>query len=143
MDFSGNTALHHFILHIRPNSPKRHQISKRFYEVGLDILLRVGADVNIVNSSGEAPLYLAVKDGLLVAVDKMLSHGGNLNVHDGGKVPLHVACEKENVWLIKSLVKVGADPNLTTADTESEVTFRYKPPLYVAIQKGTGNSPSC
>ena len=106
----------HVILHfitlsctLDPTVTKRHQICKRFYEVGLDILLKAGADVNIVNSSGETPLYLAVKDGLLVAVNKMLSHGGNPNVHDRGKVPLHVACEKENERLIKSLVKVGAD----------------------------------
>ena len=138
VDFSGNSALHHFMMHIRPNSMIRgsRQISKRYYEVGLDILLKVGADVNIVNSSGETPLYLAVKESLLVAVNKMLSRGGNPNVHDRGKVPLGVACQKKNVRLIKTLVKGGADPNLTTADSESELTVRYELPLCIAVQKG-------
>ena len=74
VDFSGNTALHHFILSIQPN----RMLSQSTVSLSvLHTLLQAGADVNIINRNGESPLYLAVKLSLLDIVDGMLSHVGN------------------------------------------------------------------
>ena len=103
VDAFGNTALHHVIRNVIPVDRNRR-------EVGVDTLLRADADVNVINSNGETPLYLAAEKGMLDVVVVMLIHGGNPNVHSSHKIPLRVAREKQNVRLVRMLLKTGADP---------------------------------
>jgi len=130
-DLSGNTALHHFIMNVRPSDVLSQSQSTASF-VGLHIFLQKGADINVKNIEGETPLYLAVKQGLLDIVHEMLSQGADPNVHDGDKIPLCAACYNSDVGLVETLLKVGADPNVTDY-SDGTVTML---PLFIAVQKG-------
>lgn len=57
-----------------------------------DFLLRRGADVNMPDGSGEAPLHLAVRLGRLEAMRRLLQRGADVNQPDGsGATPLALA----------------------------------------------------
>jgi len=97
----------------------------------LDILLENKADLNIVNNSGETPLYRAASRGLLDVVRKMLQvYGGNPNKGS----PLAAACFTQNVELVNILLKHGADPNV--ASTSCDFNSKHKFPLLISANKG-------
>jgi len=100
----------------------------------VDILLENGADVNIVNRSGESPLFRAAVGELTDVVDQMLRVRGASpnNRSSSEKSPLYAACHVNNVELVDTLLKRGADPNLASAsyDRDTKITF----PLFVATR---------
>jgi len=138
-DVNGNTALHHIIDRYHPSTAiwsRYSDSAMRSIDVMsfLNILLENKADVNIVNSCGETPLYRAASRELLDVVSKMLQvYGGHPNKGSSDKNPLTAACLKQNVELVNTLLKHGADPNIwsTNCDPDSE----HKLPLFVAVDK--------
>jgi len=141
-DFGGNTALHHAIkrYHPRPIWSQCSDISVASSNTKsvVDILLESEADVNIVNNSGKTPLCKAASRALLDVVKKMLQvYGGNPNKGSASKSPLVVACETGNVELVDTLLKHGADPNLTS--TRCHCGSRSSLPLFVAVDKGNSD----
>jgi len=109
-DVNGNTALHRAI----ENYYQRTTSSGYSDNVKsvIDILLKNKCDVNIVNSYGETPLYIAVSRKLLDVVSKMLQdYEANPNKGSPKKSPLTSACLSRNVELVDMLLKHGADPN--------------------------------
>ena len=78
-------------------------------------LLEHGADVNLVNSRGEAPLVIA-SDSNPVEYEEMglmlLAHGADPKAPDhSGNSPLYHAAEQGHSRLIRELVRKGADVN--------------------------------
>ena len=142
VDKNGNTALHRAVDHYRPEATSS-QYSKKVTFSGsaksvVDILLENKADVNIVNSSGETPLYKATSRGLLDVVKKMLQmYGGNPNKGSLNKSPLVAACIQQNVELVDTLLKHGADPNL--ASTSCGRGSKYTLPLFAATDKANSD----
>jgi len=124
MDTSGDTALHHAIYrgpYMSRNYTYSFPVCTTMHmnrQKVVDALLCAGADVNVSNSSGATSLFLAVKKGLLDIVSSMLLHGGNPSVPARDKYFLCLACNTQNVKLVEMLLKAGADPNLTTVDTD-------------------------
>ena len=135
VDASGNTALHCFILHCEPNCALS-STGNTSHKVVFHTLLQAGADVNVCNSKGESSLYLTVGKGMEDDVTYMLLRGGNPNFTTMDKFPLCVACEMENLTLVEILLKAGAHPNLTAADTDSQVFATCELPLCIAAKKG-------
>jgi ankyrin repeat protein len=77
--------------------------SSSFEEVDL-------SDLNTTNYEGENILHLAVRWGDLDATQELLRAGVNPNQHgDLGHTPLHEACIKGNLDVVKVLVGGGAD----------------------------------
>jgi len=121
-DSSGSTALHYGVecYHKVPTA-MTSQCSDEVTATNstksvVDILMENKADVNILNNSGETPLYKAVSRGLLDVVSKMLQlYGGNPNKCARDRNALVAACQKRDVKLVDVLLKNGADPNPVSA----------------------------
>lgn len=75
-------------------------------------LLQKGADPNIRNKRGVAPLQLATSLGFVAAVEELISGGANVNISDQtGETPLIAAVHQRNVPLVRRLLEKGADPD--------------------------------
>ncbi|XP_051169281.1 ankyrin-2-like [Leptopilina boulardi] len=78
----------------------------------VDILLKNGADVNIVNEDGKTPLYVATKLNNIQLVEILLKNGADVNIANHlGETALYVATEENNIQLVDILLKNGAKLN--------------------------------
>jgi ankyrin repeat protein len=79
-----------------------------------ELLLRAGADVNVANDLGIAPLSLACKNGSASMVEKLLAAGANPNAASStGETPLITAARTGNPNVVKALLARGAEVNTT------------------------------
>lgn len=84
------------------------------YDRLTQLLGHFGADVNIQDYRGCTALHLAVRQGIIAAVDALLDQGADIEVARGdGKRPLYLAVEAENVEMVAALLGHGA---VTDAD---------------------------
>ena len=75
-------------------------------------LLQRGADPNIRNKKGVAPLQLATTLGFVDAVEALIKNGADVNVSDQtGETPLIAAVHQRNTDLARVLLDKGADPD--------------------------------
>jgi len=76
----------------------------------LDLLLKHGADINVVDSTGCAPLHTAVQHIHLASAEKLISAGANLNQrHSTGNTPLHYAIQSDYSDISPSIVRMLLD----------------------------------
>ena len=97
-DLQGQTALHIAISYL---------IDEDFMGEMLTLLL-TKAEINVKDAYGETPLFLAVKESNLVAIDLLLSQSGidvNQATHKGC-TPLIAACSENDVEVVKRLLSV-------------------------------------
>jgi ankyrin repeat protein len=124
-DSQGNTAVHVTLKYVSPSYHQcwnQDQVNKSDYEAVLQILLKNGADVNILNDRGETPLCIAVSRGLQkVCCDLLLTFHADPNVGLLSKLPLSAACEKNDMDLVTLLLSHGADPDALAKDSQSMV----------------------
>ena len=131
----------------------------------IDVLLKHGADVDLMSKNGITPLMAAAAFGHANVVDKLLSSGALAEAaHPFAKTTaLHFASEMGNVDVIKALCqheptlgdvrnKIGGTPLHTAADTNQTASVRAllgycksnveilmngdTTPLYLASQRG-------
>lgn len=85
-------------------------------------VLMEGADINMKDEKGNAPLHLALtKDGLEPIFDKMLEQGADVNVGGRSKLienqtPLYIAVVKKREDLVQKLLEKGADSNIKDSE---------------------------
>jgi hypothetical protein len=85
------------------------------------LLLESGADVNVRNKRGEAPLSIAVagrgRDQKTRIVELLLAHGAGVNtrIAVGQDTPLHTAAFVGDVAVVKLLLSHKADVNATNS----------------------------
>ena len=76
-------------------------------------LLKLGGDPDIIDKSGETPLYMSVDIENYDAMIILLEFGADCNIQkEDGNTPLHLATEKKNDIYISSLLSHGANPNI-------------------------------
>ena len=76
----------------------------------MQYLVSVGANVNVKDDYGRAPLYSAAYFNSVEALQFLVSVGAEVNAKDnGGWTPLHRATESNSVEAMRFLVSVGAD----------------------------------
>ncbi|KAF9591774.1 hypothetical protein IFM89_007104 [Coptis chinensis] len=76
----------------------------------LDILLKIGADVNLKNDGGRSALHYAASKGWLKIAEILISHNAKLNQKDKvGCTPLHRAASTGNSSLSELLIEEGAE----------------------------------
>lgn len=81
------------------------------------LLIRAGSDINLTNSAGKTPITGALLENRQDIARYYLSRKADLNIISpivGG--PLHVACSKGSVDLVKELIEAGADVNLVATE---------------------------
>jgi ankyrin repeat protein len=74
-------------------------------------LIQRGADPNIRNRKGVAPIQLATTLGFVEGVEALIKGGADVNVSDQtGETPLISAVHQRNTELVRVLLEKGADP---------------------------------
>ena len=82
----------------------------------VEALIAAGADVNIANHSGDTPLSLAAKRGILICAERLLETGADVNFQDLseeklGNTALMWAAQEGNDVCADPLIQKGADVN--------------------------------
>jgi hypothetical protein len=89
-----------------------HLVVARSDALWVRFLLQRGADPNIRNKKGIAPLQLATALGFVEGAEALIDGGANVNVADQtGETPLIAAVHARNVALVRLLLGKGADPD--------------------------------
>ena len=93
----------------------------------VQLLADKGAKIELWNRKNRynwTPLLIAVLNGRSEVAEALLSHGSDPNVaYDTDLTLLHMAIMQENVMLVASLLRYGADP--TVIDGEGRPMTRY------------------
>ncbi|KAL5324553.1 hypothetical protein ACEPPN_009099 [Leptodophora sp. 'Broadleaf-Isolate-01'] len=78
-------------------------------------------DIEILNTFGETPLYIAIHRRNLASVTLLLESGADTSIAIGDPpiLPLHFAAQRGQRSIVQVLVKCGADIHATSADTHS------------------------
>nr|XP_006816138.1 PREDICTED: cyclin-dependent kinase 4 inhibitor C-like [Saccoglossus kowalevskii] len=70
------------------------------------MLLRRGADPNVADSTGRAPIHDAAEGGYVNTVQVFVEYGGDLTLRDNwGNTPAHIAADSDNLQALELLVK--------------------------------------
>ena len=86
----------------------------------IDILLKHGANVNVLTGDGRTPLMAASKYGHVEAVGMLLSAGASLEILDkDGDTALRYANDNNQPQVVEFLLKSGANPNVVGTDNWS------------------------
>lgn len=109
-----------------------HIVIARGDAVWTRFLLQRGADPNIRNRRGIAPLQLATSLGFTDGVEALIKSGANVNVADQtGETPLIAAVHARNTALVRLLLSKGADPDRNDNSGRSARN-------YMELQNGNG-----
>ncbi len=94
-----------------------------------DLIDEKGLSVDMVDDFGETPLFRAVKDKKLNALNALLKKGANINhARNDGMTVYHFAVLNGDAQLVETLLKAGADPYIEREG--------YPPVLLKAIAVG-------
>jgi ankyrin repeat protein len=103
-----------------------HIASFKGYERIVILLLKNKADVNIKNIYGWSPLLISSNEKItkiLIKYGAKFEKESIVSRDKKGKTPLVFAVISENLFLIKSLFKNGADPNCIDIDGRTPLTY--------------------
>jgi ankyrin repeat protein len=95
----------------------------------LKTLIKYNANINHKSTSKWTPLHVACNstNNLYNHVELLIKLGANINIYDyKGVTPLYLACMRRAEYIIKILIKNGADPNLKTNNSMSSYEFCKK-----------------
>jgi ankyrin repeat protein len=99
------------------------------FKDGIQILIDRGADINLPDTNGITPLYLACQEGHKDIVKLLLDKQADINVQiTYGATPLYVACDGGHRDIVKMLLDKQADVNLQTTNGIT--------PLYISCKEG-------
>ena len=89
-----------------------HIVVQRMDDLWVRFLLQRGADPNIRNKRGVAPLQLATSIGFIEGAEELIKGGASVNISDQtGETPLIAAVHARNVPMVRMLLSKGADPD--------------------------------
>jgi ankyrin repeat protein len=77
----------------------------------IDLLIKAGANVKVVNRYGASPFSLACLKGNAAAIERLLQAGETANAILGNEHVLMMTARSGNVAAVKSLLAHGANPN--------------------------------
>jgi ankyrin repeat protein len=111
-----------------------HAAARRVQLPAMELLLRAGADINRMNSSGQTPLGLAARDSDWRAVEFLVSSGADVNRGDDGEFPLSAAASVGNTEAMHHLILGGADPNHVDSDGWSVLMYATEGDRFVPVE---------
>jgi ankyrin repeat protein len=96
----------------------------------VEMLVKLGVNVNAVDNNGDYPLDLAAQKGDAAIAELLLSHGANINIRNkSGGFPIHSAALAGNTIVVRLLLDRGSDVNCRVEPTGET-------PLYLAASFG-------
>ena len=86
-------------------------------EFDVEALIKRGANVNAVTTTGDTYLHIAVRDGQNVNIIKLLMQAGaDTNIQDAnGDTPLHIAVNNSGEFSMNALIEHGASVDATNS----------------------------
>jgi ankyrin repeat protein len=86
-----------------------------------ELLLEAGADPNLTDRRGFAPVHIAVARNDAKLVQCLLDHGAAINVrtHSDGRTPLIIAAAAGFEQMVEMLLSRGADPSIVDGGGKS------------------------
>jgi ankyrin repeat protein/L-ascorbate metabolism protein UlaG (beta-lactamase superfamily) len=103
----------------------------------LDYLIEKGADLTIVDSTGNTVLHAAAwsQDDELVA--KLLTNGADVNaVNDDGETALVNACWRDSIDVIEVLLEHGATVDAEECKNEGSCVTGHRSPFLISVNRG-------
>ncbi|KAL7288784.1 hypothetical protein TKK_0016763 [Trichogramma kaykai] len=98
----------------------------------VELLLQNGAELQVLNDSGQTAIHLAAKNRDFKMVDLLFKYSGNENYcDDEGFTYLHAACMTGNIDMVQKLIDQAANLSIMCHDTHHST-----PPLILAIDEG-------
>ncbi|MCK0129311.1 ankyrin repeat domain-containing protein [Erythrobacter sp. F6033] len=89
-----------------------HIATNRRDTLWIKFLIQRGADPNIRNKKGVAPIQIATRLGMLEGVEQLIKGGAQVDVADSqGETPLISAVHQRNPQLVRRLLVQGANPD--------------------------------
>lgn len=80
----------------------------------LRYLLQRGADANIADRSGMTPLIRATQLGFVEGAEALIRGGARINEGgNSGETPLHRAVQRRDIAMVRLLISLGANPDLS------------------------------
>lgn len=79
--------------------------------LAIRLLASGGADVNAVDGRGSHPLHRAVSTNRIDVVEALAAAGADVNARAGIFSGLYLACLRNNVPMVRLLIRLGADCN--------------------------------
>ena len=115
----------------------------------IDVLVEAGADPDARDENQQSPLHAAARfNGDPTFVTLLLEAGADLDARGKfGGTPLHVSIWNEDVSVMRTLLKAGADPNAGEdgpdgGNTPLHYAARYGNPAMVAVLLAAGADPN-
>lgn len=113
-----------------PQTDAEKKESLNAFETGAENLIDAGAEIN------SGALQIAVTNGYLRTVKKLIAKGANINAEDyNGATVLHTAVGINNRELIEFLLENGANPNAIMGKDNSSYYY-CNSPLMMAVERG-------
>lgn len=110
-------------------------------------LLLAGIDPNYGSSfAGDSLLHLAVMSSKSnpAIIEALINHGAKVNMSDKRLwTPLHRACESGNASFVETLLRKGANPNLTNSDGDNPMDLANQEAVKVVLARYGGVPSSC
>lgn len=107
-----------------------HMAASGGYLPVLNMLLRFGANPNVLTEEGHSPLYYAAYGGQGAIVEKLISVGADINVGD----PLHAAASNEYAEIVRALLEAGAT---ISENIQAALSISMYKPAIAALLEGT------
>ncbi len=89
-----------------------HIVARRRDDTWLRFLLAKGANPNLRNRDGAAPLHLAAQIGFVEGIVALIAGRADINLpNDRGETPLILAVQLRDIPSVRALLEAGANPD--------------------------------
>ncbi|KAL4089847.1 hypothetical protein QTP88_024802 [Uroleucon formosanum] len=106
------------------DTPLLVAIKEKHENVAIYLLHNEPGNLDIFNNEGNAPIHVAVQEGLLNVVETIINMGHGFEYpNDRGLYPLHIATRYGHVEIVRYLCIAGSDPQQRSTDNiKPEIT---------------------
>jgi len=108
----------------------------KLYKRVLKMMIQRGADVNVINKYGEAPLHAACLRGTATGVSFLLNHSADVNILTPKKeTALHWMVHQGKLEMVSLLMQYGADPFVQSSAglTPMEIAVSKRHKLIISV----------